>query len=162
MREKHRPAAPCTLPTGDVPATKAHALDRNRTRDPSVRRPTLYPLSQTGFGLFYFILFFFFILFYFWSSSTEDILPLIFKESRKEGGRGRDRERETSMGDTSTSCPLHRWGSNLKPRHVAPARNGTHDPWSCLMLQPLSYTSHILVCALTGDRTHGLGVGTML
>ncbi|ELK28334.1 Glutamate receptor 1 [Myotis davidii] len=27
-----------------------HALDRNRTRDPSVRRPTLYPLSQTGFG----------------------------------------------------------------------------------------------------------------
>ncbi|XP_023611733.1 zinc finger protein 395 isoform X2 [Myotis lucifugus] len=50
MREKHRSAASCTSPTGDVPATQVHALDRNRTRDLSVRRPTLYPLSQTGFG----------------------------------------------------------------------------------------------------------------
>ncbi|XP_054582661.1 calcium uniporter regulatory subunit MCUb, mitochondrial isoform X2 [Eptesicus fuscus] len=50
MREKHRPAASCTPPTGDVPTTNEHALDRNRTRDPSVRRLTLYPLSQTGFG----------------------------------------------------------------------------------------------------------------
>ncbi|EPQ12717.1 Inactive N-acetylated-alpha-linked acidic dipeptidase-like protein 2 [Myotis brandtii] len=50
MREKHRSAASCTSPTGDVPATQVHALDRNRTWDPSVRRPTLYPLSQTGFG----------------------------------------------------------------------------------------------------------------
>ena len=29
MREKHQPAASCTLPTGDVPATKVHALDWN-------------------------------------------------------------------------------------------------------------------------------------
>ncbi|KAK1347077.1 hypothetical protein QTO34_000941 [Cnephaeus nilssonii] len=41
MREKHPSAASCTPPTGDVPATKVHALDRNRTRDPSVHRPTL-------------------------------------------------------------------------------------------------------------------------
>ncbi|ELK28392.1 Ferritin light chain [Myotis davidii] len=47
MREKYRSAASYTLPTGDVPATKVHALDRNRTWDPSVRRLTLYPLSQT-------------------------------------------------------------------------------------------------------------------
>nr|KAF6369309.1 hypothetical protein mMyoMyo1_010673 [Myotis myotis] len=61
MREKHRPAASCTLPTGDVPATQVHALDRNRTWDLSVRRPTLYPPSQTGFGenLFFNSLFFF-------------------------------------------------------------------------------------------------------
>nr|KAF6355354.1 hypothetical protein mMyoMyo1_011516 [Myotis myotis] len=52
MREKHRSAASCTSPTGDVPATQVHALDRNRTWDPSVRRPTLYPSSQTGFGYF--------------------------------------------------------------------------------------------------------------
>nr|KAF6326372.1 hypothetical protein mPipKuh1_008373 [Pipistrellus kuhlii] len=50
MSEKHRPAASCTPPTGNVPATKVHAPDRNRTWDPSVRRPTLYPLSHTGFG----------------------------------------------------------------------------------------------------------------
>ncbi|KAK1327932.1 hypothetical protein QTO34_012353 [Cnephaeus nilssonii] len=41
-------AASCTPPTGDVPATKVHALDRDRTQDPSVRRPTLYPRSHTG------------------------------------------------------------------------------------------------------------------
>ncbi|CAK6436081.1 unnamed protein product [Pipistrellus nathusii] len=29
MREKHQSAASCTLPTGDVPATKVHALDWN-------------------------------------------------------------------------------------------------------------------------------------
>nr|KAF6316185.1 hypothetical protein mPipKuh1_008696 [Pipistrellus kuhlii] len=50
MREKHRPVASCTAPTGDVPATKVHALDRNQTWDLSVCRPMLYPLSQTGFG----------------------------------------------------------------------------------------------------------------
>nr|KAF6308032.1 hypothetical protein mMyoMyo1_008825 [Myotis myotis] len=50
MREKHRSAASCTSPTGDVPATQVHALDRNRTWDLSVRKPTLYPLSQTSFG----------------------------------------------------------------------------------------------------------------
>nr|KAF6309712.1 hypothetical protein mPipKuh1_009162 [Pipistrellus kuhlii] len=50
MRENHRSAASCTPPTGDVPTTKVHALDRNRTWDLSVRRPTLYPLSQTGPG----------------------------------------------------------------------------------------------------------------
>ncbi|EPQ18169.1 E3 ubiquitin-protein ligase UBR4 [Myotis brandtii] len=50
MREKHRSAASCTPPTGDVPASKVHALGRNRTWDLSVRRPTLYPLSQTGQG----------------------------------------------------------------------------------------------------------------
>ncbi|ELK31492.1 Serine/threonine-protein kinase Chk2 [Myotis davidii] len=50
MREKHQSAASCTSPTGDVPATQVHALDRNRTWDPSVHKPMLYPLSQTGFG----------------------------------------------------------------------------------------------------------------
>nr|KAF6343082.1 hypothetical protein mPipKuh1_010790 [Pipistrellus kuhlii] len=50
MREKHQSAASCALPTGDVPATKIHALDWNQTWDPSVSRPTLYPLSQTGQG----------------------------------------------------------------------------------------------------------------
>nr|KAF6349067.1 hypothetical protein mMyoMyo1_011644 [Myotis myotis] len=50
MREKHRSPASCTSPTGDMPATQAHAPDQNRTWDPSVRRPTLYPLSQTGLG----------------------------------------------------------------------------------------------------------------
>ena len=37
----------------DVPATNVHALDWNRTWDLSVRRPTLYPLSQTGFSYIY-------------------------------------------------------------------------------------------------------------
>nr|KAF6331865.1 hypothetical protein mPipKuh1_008173 [Pipistrellus kuhlii] len=50
MRERHRSAASCTPPTGDVPTTKVHALDRNQTWDLSVHRPTFYPLSQTGFG----------------------------------------------------------------------------------------------------------------
>ena len=50
MRESHRSAASCTPPTEDMPATRVHAFDRNRTRDLLVRRPTLYPLSQTGFG----------------------------------------------------------------------------------------------------------------
>ena len=50
MREKHRPAASCTPPTGDMAATNVHALDRNRTRDLSVPKPTLYPLSQTCLG----------------------------------------------------------------------------------------------------------------
>nr|KAF6267009.1 hypothetical protein mMyoMyo1_011845 [Myotis myotis] len=54
MREEHQSAASCTPPTGDVPATKVHALDWNRTWDPSVRRPTLYPLSQTSQGHFFF------------------------------------------------------------------------------------------------------------
>nr|KAF6392520.1 hypothetical protein mPipKuh1_007726 [Pipistrellus kuhlii] len=45
MRESHRSVASCTLPTGDMPATKVHALDQNRTRVPSVPKPTLYPLS---------------------------------------------------------------------------------------------------------------------
>ena len=50
MRESHRSAASCTPSTGDVPTTKVRAFDQNRTRDLPVRRPTLYPLSQTGFG----------------------------------------------------------------------------------------------------------------
>nr|KAF6358531.1 hypothetical protein mPipKuh1_010353 [Pipistrellus kuhlii] len=50
MRENHRSAASCTPPTGEMPATKAHAPDRNRTRNLSVQRPTLYPLRQTSFG----------------------------------------------------------------------------------------------------------------
>ena len=50
MRESHRSSASCTPATGDMPATKAHALDWNQTRVPSVPKPTLYPLSQTGFG----------------------------------------------------------------------------------------------------------------
>nr|KAF6374426.1 hypothetical protein mPipKuh1_009645 [Pipistrellus kuhlii] len=53
MRESHQSAAPCTPPTGDMPATKVHALARNRTRDPSVPKPTLYQLSQTGPGYVY-------------------------------------------------------------------------------------------------------------
>ncbi|ELK33430.1 Signal transduction protein CBL-C [Myotis davidii] len=32
------------------PTTRAYAFDQNRTRVPSVRRPTLYPLSQTSEG----------------------------------------------------------------------------------------------------------------
>ncbi|CAK6450188.1 unnamed protein product [Pipistrellus nathusii] len=52
MREKHRSAASCTSPTGDVPATRVHILDQNRTQDLSVHRLMLYPLSQTGFCLF--------------------------------------------------------------------------------------------------------------
>ncbi|KAK1335335.1 hypothetical protein QTO34_003121 [Cnephaeus nilssonii] len=56
MREKHRSAASCTPPTGDVPATNIRALDRNRTWDPPVRRPTLYPLSQTCLGQLFGIL----------------------------------------------------------------------------------------------------------
>nr|KAF6330631.1 opioid related nociceptin receptor 1 [Myotis myotis] len=32
--QKHQPAASCTSRTGDVPATKAHTLDWNRTWDP--------------------------------------------------------------------------------------------------------------------------------
>ena len=47
MRKNHRSAAFYTPPTGDVPATKVHALDRNWTRDPSVCRPMLYPLSKS-------------------------------------------------------------------------------------------------------------------
>ncbi|CAK6448190.1 unnamed protein product [Pipistrellus nathusii] len=54
MREKHRSAASCTPPTGDVPATKIHALDQNRTQDLSVHRLTLYSLSQTSFGYRYY------------------------------------------------------------------------------------------------------------
>nr|KAF6302544.1 hypothetical protein mPipKuh1_009299 [Pipistrellus kuhlii] len=73
MRESHRSAASCAPPTGDVPTTKVHALDRNRTRDLAVPKPTLYPLSQTGFGVF---LFFKYILI----------------DTREKG-----RERETSM-----------------------------------------------------------------
>nr|KAF6355291.1 hypothetical protein mMyoMyo1_011462 [Myotis myotis] len=56
MREKHRSAASCTSPTGDMPATQVHAPDRNRTWDPSVHRLTLHPPSQTGFGICYSIL----------------------------------------------------------------------------------------------------------
>ena len=51
MREKHQSAASCTPPPGDVPTTKVHALDWNRTWDLSACRPTLYPLSQSSFGL---------------------------------------------------------------------------------------------------------------
>ena len=51
MREKHRSVASCTPPTRDVPTTNVHALDRNQTWDLSVRRPTLYPLNQTDFGM---------------------------------------------------------------------------------------------------------------
>nr|KAF6285914.1 hypothetical protein mMyoMyo1_009473 [Myotis myotis] len=56
MREKHRSAASCTPPTGDVHASKAHAPDRNRTWDPRIHRPTLYPLSQTSQGSLCFLM----------------------------------------------------------------------------------------------------------
>ena len=58
MKEKHWPATSCTPPTGNVPATNVHALDRNRTWDLSVRRPTLYPLRQTNFGYLYILIIF--------------------------------------------------------------------------------------------------------
>ena len=58
MREKHQSAASCTPATGDMPATKGHALDRYWTWDLSVHRPRLYPLSQTGFGRIWFLLIF--------------------------------------------------------------------------------------------------------
>ena len=48
--ERHWPAASCTPPTGDVPATNIHALNWNQTWDLSVCRPMLYPLSQTSFS----------------------------------------------------------------------------------------------------------------
>ena len=59
MRERHRPAASSTPPTGDVPTTNVHALDWNRTWDLSVRRPTLYhwakPVSaHCGFFKFFY------------------------------------------------------------------------------------------------------------
>nr|KAF6331844.1 hypothetical protein mPipKuh1_008153 [Pipistrellus kuhlii] len=50
MKENHRSTASCTPRTGDVPATKVHALDRNRTWDLSVCRLTLYLLNQNGLG----------------------------------------------------------------------------------------------------------------
>nr|KAF6311940.1 hypothetical protein mPipKuh1_009124 [Pipistrellus kuhlii] len=53
--KKHRSAASCTAPTGDVPTTKAHALDQNQTWDPSVRRLTLYLLSQADLGRILFL-----------------------------------------------------------------------------------------------------------
>ena len=31
VREKHQSAASCTPPPGDMPATKVHALDQNKT-----------------------------------------------------------------------------------------------------------------------------------
>jgi hypothetical protein len=49
MREKHQLAASWTLPTEDVPPTKVLALNRNQTWDPSVFRPTVYPLSKNPF-----------------------------------------------------------------------------------------------------------------
>ena len=55
MRESHRSAASCKPPTWDMPATKAHALDWNRTWDPSVPKRMLYPLSQTGLSWFVFL-----------------------------------------------------------------------------------------------------------
>ena len=76
MREKHRSAASCTSPMGDVPATKVHALDQNRTWNPSVLRQTLCPLSQTGFSYFIHFL---------------------------QRGRERDRELETSMRENHRS-----------------------------------------------------------
>ncbi|ELK32792.1 Transmembrane and coiled-coil domain-containing protein 7 [Myotis davidii] len=54
MREKHRPAASCTPPTGDVSANKVHALDQNRTWDPSLCRLMLYPLIKPILDLFHF------------------------------------------------------------------------------------------------------------
>ncbi|KAK1343983.1 hypothetical protein QTO34_014541 [Cnephaeus nilssonii] len=39
---------PPPAPLGIEPTTQACALDQNRTWDPSVHRPTLYPPSQTG------------------------------------------------------------------------------------------------------------------
>ena len=88
MRENHRSAASCTPPTGDVPATKVHAPDRNRTRDLSVRRPMLYPLSQTGLGCT-FISFF---------------LKKIYFIAFLQRGRERDRELETSMREDHRSA----------------------------------------------------------
>ena len=69
VRKTHPLAASCTHPTKDMPATKVHTLDQNRIWDLSVRRPMLYPLSQTGFGHnFTFDLLSFLFLFFFISS----------------------------------------------------------------------------------------------
>ena len=85
IRENHRSAASCTPPTGDVPAAKVHALDQNQTWDLSVRRPMLYPLSQTRSGP---------ILF------KKIYILLIFLQR----GRERDRELETSMRENHRSA----------------------------------------------------------
>nr|KAF6267812.1 hypothetical protein mPipKuh1_008340 [Pipistrellus kuhlii] len=51
MRENPKSAASCTPPPGgSSPQLRACALDWNQTQDPSVCRPTLYPLSHTGQG----------------------------------------------------------------------------------------------------------------
>nr|KAF6267037.1 hypothetical protein mPipKuh1_008595 [Pipistrellus kuhlii] len=52
VRETHGWAVSGPGPRAGVqePATQVRALDRNRTRDPAVRRLTLYPLSHTGQG----------------------------------------------------------------------------------------------------------------
>nr|KAF6379002.1 hypothetical protein mMyoMyo1_009872 [Myotis myotis] len=122
MGEKHRSAASCTSPTGDVPAIQVHALDRNRTWDLSVRRPTLYPLSQTGFGHFFFKIYFI------------DLL---------QRGRERDREYETSMREkhrSAASCTSPTGDVPATQVH-APDRNRTQDPSVRKpMLYPLSQT----------------------
>lgn len=48
-RETHIDGLPpeC-IPTRAMPATEAHALDRNQTRAPATRRPTLPPLSRAS------------------------------------------------------------------------------------------------------------------
>lgn len=53
MWEKHIDWVPPTYAwtrPGMEPTTEVHALDRNQSQEPSVRRLTLYSQSQTGFG----------------------------------------------------------------------------------------------------------------
>nr|KAF6276410.1 hypothetical protein mPipKuh1_010536 [Pipistrellus kuhlii] len=64
MRENHRSAASCTPRTGDVPATKVHTLDRNRTWDLSVYRTTLLSTEPNQFRHRSYILNFFFFFKY--------------------------------------------------------------------------------------------------
>ena len=66
-------------------ATKVYALDQNRTRDLSVRRPVLYPLSQTSFG---------------WPGVLKNTYFIDFLQR----GRERERELETSMREKHPSA----------------------------------------------------------
>ena len=50
MRESHGSAGSCIPTTRVEPVTKIHVLYRDGTWELSVLRPTLHPLSQTGFG----------------------------------------------------------------------------------------------------------------
>ncbi|KAK1331972.1 hypothetical protein QTO34_007649, partial [Cnephaeus nilssonii] len=78
MREKHRSAASCTPPTGDVPTTKVHALTRI---EPGTFHPQADPLSTEP------------------NRFRQSVLTHVVKR-----GRERDRESETSMREKHRSA----------------------------------------------------------